>query len=245
MNIKKTKIYSISLIIIALFVLSSCATIPDNSSYVTSYEDENLSAKIIASNNFVNLKIENKTNSVVTLLVEGSTTTMNNGETSKLVPEGTRFIQSNDIQSPLLIAPKSNLNKSFFAASAVNWDNSEWEIKSWVNPNSFSLIFPYTIDESKNYIMVQTSLLETEEVIGSIEVSKNYWHILFTSNDDYKEELYQMALKEAINKYGDNIKLVNGTYEGIWSPLSMVLYFDVLGYVDNIKFKTDVQKILN
>lgn len=232
------------LILVTLFFFASCTTLSQQSNLLSAYEDENVAAVVAVSNNFVELNLKNKTKSVVTLSVDGSTTTMKNGETSKLVPEGTRFLEFNALQSPLSIAPLGTLNKSFVPAHAIKWDtqNTKWDINNWVDRDNFSLIFPYIIDGVQKHIVIQTSLMEKENIIGSVQVSKNYWHILWVSSDRYQDELYNMGLEEAIKLYGNDIKLVNGSYKGIWSPFSLVLYFNMLGYVDEVTFTADVQK---
>lgn len=230
--------------LVSLLLLSSCTTLSQQSNLLSTYEDENVSATVAVANNFVDLSIKNKTNSVITLSVDGSTTIMKNGETSKLVPEGTRFIEVNALQSPLSIAPRGVLNKSFAPADASNWDskNSSWKVNSWVDRDNFSIIFPYIIDGLQKHIVIETSLIQKENILGSVEVSKTYWHVLWGGSDKYKNGLYNMALEEAFNLYGDNIRLVNGSYKGEWSPLSLVLYLNMLGYVDKVTFTVDVQR---
>jgi len=242
------KFVTLFLVFFSIIFLSSCTTISKQLNLLSTYEDDNVSATIVVANEYVDLNIKNKTNSVITLSVEGSTTTLKNGETSKLIPKGTIYIQANAIQSPFSIAPLGVLNKSFAPASAIAWDNtnSTWGIKSWVNRDNFDLVFPYMIDGKQNFIVVQTSLTEKEGIIGTVDASKTYWHILFTESDKYHKyqgELYDMAFNEAVKLYGDGIKLVNGSYVGKWSPLSLALYFNILGYVDKVTFKADVQKI--
>ena len=230
------------LILFTLLTLSSCTTIPNHSNLLSTYDDDNLLATIAVADEYINLNIKNKTNSVITLSVEGSTTTMKNGETSKLIPEGTIYLQANAVQSPLSITPNGVLKKAFIPASAIAWDNSNWKIQSWVDSTNFSLVFPYLIDGKQKFIIVQTSFSEKKDILGSVEASKTYWHLLFGGKDKYKDELYKIALEDAINQYGKDIILVNASYNGEWSPLSLVLYFDIFGYVDNITFKADVQK---
>lgn len=246
MKAKFLKILRLALsIIVSILFFTSCTTLSQQSNLLTTFSDENVSATVAVANNFIDLTVENKSNSVITLFVDGSTTTMKSGETSKLIPEGTRYIEANAVQSPLSIAPRGTLKKSFAPASSIAWNekNATWKISSWVDREKFSLVFPYSIEGNQKHIVIQTSLIEDNNIVGSVEASKTYWHVLWIGSDAYKNELSQMAMEEAISLYGNNIKLVNGSFNGTWSPLSLVLYLNMLGYVENITFTADVQRI--
>jgi hypothetical protein len=78
-------------------------------------------------------------------------------------------------------------------------------------------------------------------MLGSVIVKKTFWNILFASPvNERRRTLYNLAMQDARYRYGDDIVLRNLRYIGSWSPMSLVLYFSLLGFVEDASLTADV-----
>ncbi|MBP7030987.1 MAG: hypothetical protein KBB84_08300 [Spirochaetes bacterium] len=245
--------------ILALFLLTSCVTTnqveygKENASHTPiEFENEDLKATLsFESSQWINLSIENKKEDVVQFVTDLATFSSVSGNTSKLVPDGTKYIDVKNTVPSSAIAPKSNFQKSFFSADSVYYQSGEyggWRTRNWI-PDSLigsTFIFTYKINGNDKYIIFKgddsvSSLPAKATSFGSVTVNKTYWHVLFLkSADSCRESLYEAAMTEAKKQYGENIVLKNLKYKGNWSPASLLLYFSMLGYVEKASLTADV-----
>ena len=101
---------------LALFLLTSCVTTnqveygKENASHTPiEFENEDLKATLsFESSQWINLSIENKKEDVVQFVTDLATFSSVSGNTSKLVPDGTKYIDVKNTVPSSAIAPKSN-----------------------------------------------------------------------------------------------------------------------------------------
>ncbi len=258
------KIYFIIINCLFFFLLFSCVTTNQVEYGKTradlsplEFENDDLVGTIsFNSGEWVSLNLKNKTENVLQLITDLSTYSSFTGETSKLVPEGTKYIDVKNSQPSIVISPKSNFTKSFFSADSVYYQSGKyggWRTSNWL-PNTLedsTFVFCYKINGEDKYIIFDgnnsvSNIPSQKNKIGTIDSNKTYWHILFIGNPEKnREELYNLALEKAKNKYGEKIKLYNLRYEGKLSAASLLLYFSFLGYVENATLIADVYEIKN
>ena len=76
-------------------------------------------------------------------------------------------------------------------------------------------------------------------IVGRVVVSGTIWHPLFIGG--YKDTICKKLLKQAKAKYGEDVTIADIDYEVRWRPyMSMLLYFDLLGYVQKYKATANV-----
>lgn len=85
---------------------------------------------------------------------------------------------------------------------------------------------------------------DSDKYLGKIEVSTLeshlFWNRDYTANKDAQKHIAEKLYKEAINKYGEMVEVVNVTTTTQWSPLSLFYYFSVLGFVEKTTATADV-----
>jgi hypothetical protein len=241
------------IIIIGGFSLQSCATVSNKNATHNpiQFEDENVSS-ILSFNGpqWVDLSIQNKSNSVLQLNVDLSSFTTATGSNSKLVPEGTKYITADETQPPAVIPPNGKYKKLYSSANAMYYASGQyggWRTTNWIpdNLNGSTFIFAYKTNGEDKYITFSGNeyLPNANEVLGTVTVEKRFWNIFFMpAVDKRRETLYNLALQDARLKYGADITLTNLHYLGSWSPASLVLYFSIIGFVENASLTADVVK---
>jgi hypothetical protein len=184
------------------------------------------------------LQIQNNTDSVLTLVVDLASFTTQAGVSNKLVTGETRVIDSNKPQPVITIPPKSNFNKDFYLVGSHNWV-----------PNNFtgaSFVFGYRINNNERFIIVSGNKIESqmvakEQVLGTVTVKEQFWNFLFLNSvEGRRKTLYEKALVEAVQKYGQSVTLKNVIYEGSWNGLSLLFYFSMLGFVEDASITASV-----
>lgn len=77
--------------------------------------------------------------------------------------------------------------------------------------------------------------------VGAVSVQKRYWHWFFVSHPDrVRHEMLQLAETRAGETYGKGNFLANVQVQSSYSYWSMVLYFDIFGFVENVTLMADV-----
>ena len=84
----------------------------------------------------------------------------------------------------------------------------------------------------------------SSDYLGTIEVStleSNFlFHRDYDKNRDAMEHISEKLYEEAIEKYGENIELVNIETSTSWSAFSLFYYFSMLGFVEETTATADV-----
>lgn len=211
--------------------LMSCSTIS------TAYQNEDI--KIIASgnkgsNDYIALSVENNSDEMMFVNLNKSAFT-SNGATERVVSGETRLINANLAQADLPISPSSTTSVDLYNAKT---DSTKTEHLNIEDESTLNLC--YNINNTDNYATVYFSEYNTksDEVVGQIEKTGTNWNFFFVKKpiEDVFRELEELA----IQKYGQNAKVINMIYESNWSPLSLVLYLNVLGYVEKYTAIGDV-----
>lgn len=254
----RKQLFLIMSILLMAFTITGCVTMnmPEyGRNYVThepiKIEDENVKAELSFMNDeWVNLTIINKSKDVIQLINDLSSYNDDRGNNSKLIPEGTKYIDANNSIPPIAIPPESMYKKNYISSNHIYYESGQyggWRTKPWV-PNSLkkvSFIFTYKVNGMEKYLLFKgentNEVLKEPEMLGTIDVHERYWNVLFLKSvNERRSLLYTKALIEAKKKYGDNITLKNLQYIGEWHPLSLVLYFSMLGFVEDASLTADV-----
>jgi uncharacterized protein YceK len=83
--------------------------------------------------------------------------------------------------------------------------------------------------------------LKTPQKVATIVESDTYWSILFLESPEaMRKNLFEKASNKAKLLYGDDVKLINLNYTGEWNALSLLLYFGMLGQVQDVILTADV-----
>ena len=81
------------------------------------------------------------------------------------------------------------------------------------------------------------------ETVGRITVSETVWNILFLKAPEARRKNFlDKAVEHAKSDYGDDAIIANPKFESEWSPLSLLLGLDLLGFVERGSVTVDVLK---
>lgn len=196
------------------------------------------------------ISIKNKSDKVIILNLDTFSFSKDGSNSVRIVPEGTKYIDASRSVPPISIPPESNISKAFYSSEALEYVSgkySYWKTNPWIPANLYysSFIISYTIDSKSYFLIVKGSdnitLPKTPKIIGKVEAKKTYWHVLFIGNpDEHRAELRKIASKRAKEIYGMESKLINEIFTGNWNPLSILLYFSMLGFVEDAQINADV-----
>jgi hypothetical protein len=202
----------------------------------------------------VELEMTNKTDYGLSLITDYSSYNTNNGLVMKLVPGETREIHTALTLPQIAIPSKATIRKLLYftedsASIIVDPLLSDSYLVFGYNMGGKETILTITNKHFVRESVVQgslwndptTMLSEYRTVLGQVTVEKKNWNILFLQSEEgRKKVLYDMAFKLAKERYGDDIVLANIQYSGKWNPLSLVLYFSMLGFVEDATATADV-----
>jgi hypothetical protein len=245
-------VFSITMVLL----LSSCVTMKPGEQDLPRPEmtsqNEVISGKLNCKNSYwAEIAIENKSDKVVTLLWDVSSFSPINGNSQRFVPEGTKYVDAKQSIPPVSIAPGSKYVKSFSSSDSFYYQSGEyggWRDLPWIpkDLNGSKFVFGYRIGSEEGFLIFDGNesskkMKAPPQIIGSVSYEKTFWNVLFLKSVDKRREfLLEQATKEAEKKYGNNIELTNIEYEGNWSPASILLYFSMLGFVENASITADV-----
>lgn len=209
---------------------------------------------------FVDLTIENKTSAGMSLLTDYLSYNFSSGSIIKLRPGDTRVINAALSAPPIAIPPRSAIRKTFYFVT--DSDGAHVALKYTISPlleNGY-LVFGYNKD-GKETIATITAADRTDSAtlsgyeyydpnspvpeygkkLGQVTEEKRVWNVLFLKSvEERRQVLLDLATQQAIEKYGNDIALANVRYDGTWNPLSILLYFSMLGFVENETITADV-----
>ena len=149
------KYLSLLTLLIFSFTIFSCSTVENEiNSFPLQVKDENIESKLVVlSDKWISLSIYNNTDNVITLITDLASYTYNN-KTSRLIPEGTKYIDATRSQPNIAIPPKTNINKLWTNADSIqyksNSKDSNWIINGWI-PSDISqcvFVFGYNINNN-------------------------------------------------------------------------------------------------
>lgn len=186
----------------------------------------------------IDIEITNKFDKVVIFNVDNSNLVIN-GTSNRVVVGETKKINS-DLQQPTFtIAPNSSLKKTLCNPRSTDY------LYGWVfdEQQDLRLSICLNVNGEDAYIDIELSTNESkisykEEKIGEVQAEFTKWHIFFLGSDEFAAA--NALLKQARKQYGDDTWIKNIKYEANWSPLSLVLYCDLFGYVRQGNASADV-----
>lgn len=233
----------LALIISCLLLLAGCAstsgTLPGESipnSVSGTYEDDNI--KIIVKGSTYNsiasslsATIYNKSNSLVTFDLNNSAYVQLGVSSKRMIDGETLKIDINRSQPSYPVAPNSVITRNLYS--------TDYEL-GFPFADESKVLIAYQLDGNLKFAEIQL-LNETDiktEFVGEVKISKNKWHPFFIGST--VKQLEKDALEQAEGKYGDNVLLSNIRYSTEWSPLSLLLYFNLWGYVEKGELTADV-----
>ena len=207
------------------------------------FEDENINVVVSTegtnSNSYLNMALLNKTSEILT--IDGNKLVYSYGNfSSRLVDGNTRKINSNLSQADLVVAPNSILSVGLYTAddSKITTGIEGTLYLSLDNGAGKKTI---GIELAQEQAVEQTKKETPEETVkvGTVSDKGKLWHFLFIGGA--KTSVCERLLNKAKAKFGEDATIENVDYEISWNVgLSMLLYFDMLGYVQNYSATADV-----
>lgn len=208
----------------------------------------------------VDFTVENKTTVGMSFLTDYLSYNYSSGNIIKLRPGDTRVINAALSAPPLAIPPRSTIKKTFYFVT--DSDGAYAALKFTISPlleNGY-LVFGYNKDGKETiatitaadrtdaatlngyeYYDPNSPVPEYGKKLGQVTVQKRVWNVLFLKSvEERRQVLFNLAMQQAIEKYGTDIALANVRYDGTWNPLSILLYFSILGFVENETITADV-----
>lgn len=227
-------------LIIALLALSlllvSCATVSIDSydpndvglstTRGTSYEDDLVSVVIAydTTKNYARVTIKNKTDNFLQLDYNQSSL-VQFSESLRIVDGESRKIDSAKVQGNITIAPQSSVTRNIFLTDDISIQDGSVLYLAIVN------------GDTTHYctINLDAKVADNREkiVLGAVSDNFTLWHILFLGNTE--NSVKNRLMEKAIKKYGrEDITLENINYEANWKITSLLLYFDMFGYIQKV-----------
>ena len=97
---------------------------------------------------------------------------------------------------------------------------------------------------SVQYKMLPPQAMEFAEIIGRVDKNFISYHPLHIfSKRAIARRSYENLLKEARQKYGENVDVVNITTKGRWHPVSLSQIFSTLGNFQKVRASGDVIRV--
>lgn len=210
-------------------------------------EDENLSVSAVSfdSGRWLRLSFTNKSDKSITVISDLVQFFGKSREyTTRLIPGETRRIMDASTIPNFMIPPSEKIEKEYTSKDHDNYDASHFVYKSKISYIAVS----YKIGSEEKYLKVPDINIKEDFSaegikVGTVESNWIFIHPLFIQlTDSNREKLYNRALEKAQNKYGNDVYLANLVFDGSWNPLSLLLYFDALGFVEKGTLTADVYK---
>ncbi|MGB4405585.1 MAG: hypothetical protein WBI82_01840 [Sphaerochaeta sp.] len=209
---------------------------------------------------FVEFTFENKTGEGISLITDYFSYNFSSGKVVKLLPGETKQLHSALSSPQIAIPPRSTIKKTFYFVE--DSEGAYMALKYIVNPtleNAY-LVFGYNKDGKETIATVTAAdstntttysgyvyrdpnlpIPEYKEKLGQVIAENRTWNVLFLKPiEDRRQILLDMATQQAKEEYGDDIILANVRYNGMWNPLSLLLYFSMFGFVEDATITADV-----
>lgn len=234
-------------IIVSVIALSSCVTMSDPNisqhlqlpKKLTVVTDSGITASVSFDDRvWMVLEVENNTNEPVRIEPDNSSFAFPSGQTSKPVSEDTRGYDAGRSVPPIVVGAGEKFRGEFVSRNAISY-NYGWRLSEWVpiNPEGLAITIGYSTAGNDGYFSFkydsQSANAPDWTTLGEVEVEKRFWNFLFLrSGDKRRKELFELAQEKALAEYGSD-RLINLKYEGSWNGLSLLLYFSMLGFVED------------
>ena len=212
------------------------------------FENESYHIRVTSDGTNINsyfcVIISNKTMDI--LSVDGNKIVYSNGvKSTRLVDGTTRKINSNLAQADVVVAPKSITTVNLFTADE-SFISTAFEGSLFFSIDDGSGAKTIGVELKKSEAMNKTVFDVVDQntdvettIVCRVSDKGTLWHPFFIG--PVKTTVCNRLLDQAKEKYGEDATLANIDYEITWRPLlSMLFYFDMLGYVQKYKATADV-----
>ncbi|MCK9303603.1 MAG: hypothetical protein M0P35_10495 [Bacteroidales bacterium] len=218
---------------------AGCSTLSEterNEPVSGTFENDDIKVTAVASDDemaqFISIGLNNKTQTPIQVSFDNSTyVDGSKGLSTRFVDGDTIKINANLAQTIIPVAPGSLMSKTICSTGPGG-------VFMFLNGGKIYLAYSVGGVEKYAEIVLGSVNEATKNKVGTVSINKTIWHPLFTGNT--KDSLHVTLQSEAEKKYGKGVTLSNIQYDAEWSPKSLLLYFSILGYVDNAKASADV-----
>jgi hypothetical protein len=241
----------------SLALLTGCVTTgfvknsPDFPKYKPiQIEDDHLRGQIdIVDDSWVKLSLENKTDAVITLTGDLASFSTSIGESYKLVPEGTRFIDSGKSVPSIPIPPRAKFTKEFASGDSFHYSTyGGWDQDPWIprDLSGTSFVFGYRAGDKDSFLIFPGTAPISEKGaprrVGSVDIDRTFWNPLFVfpTPEQRRQTLIELAQVKAEKEFGSGVLLDNLDFKSTWSGWSLLFYFSMFGFVEDATLTADV-----
>jgi hypothetical protein len=199
------KNYCILFVVVAA-LFSACTSID-----LATYEDDKLYAELETSDpTMVTLTVESRWNSEIEINRDRLSYNRN-GLTQPMSP--LVLSQTGTAAPPMTVPARARLNRSFAPEQLIRVEGGKLVVPNWVPEELEGSVFRFGYKTAEGEGEMVFPDPQQRQILGSVKVSNDAALPFFKSVGDRRKTLYNMARDQAIDTYGNNIKLVNLRYE--------------------------------
>lgn len=210
-----------------------------------SYEDDDLSISISTEYTdlvpyYYTVMIKNNTDTLMSFDPNQCVASAMVGGSIRLVDGETKKINVNLEQAKFPIAPGSYVSRDMYPVNDVDliFASSVDTIIIPIEKDGKTKFYSVPIEKSYRTETVNVETDIEQVPVGKVSLKKTYWQFLFIGNP--QDKIVKDLQEEAKRIYGEDAYLGNIKYEQNWNALSLILYFDLFGYVSTIDATADV-----
>lgn len=198
------------------------------------YLDDEVGVVVLGTPGMLRVGVVNNTDGMVTFDVNRSVVAVY-GQTVRLLDGQTRMINSNLAQATYSVAPGTMVTRELYPEM----------FQGVAFANATSLTLTLVVDGEDKFVNVPLACLLVDEdgnvpgeYVGTVSWEGSFWQPLFIGSPTGKME--ERLAEEAREQYGPQAMLGSIDYSQEWSAKSLILDFNLLGYVVNAEGEADV-----
>jgi hypothetical protein len=242
-----------SIAIVFTFILTSCVTtgLKQDYGFLATIEDSNVFVTIAIHNETdVEIQIENNSNQPISVDWDSFAYKTPFGESKRLIHSGVRLIDRNQAQSKNTVPAKGRITDMLVASDAIGYTTGRyggWSTYPWIAipPENCSFTIAYIIGNELTFLDCAFTKEVVDRIrgnkIGEVKVEDIFWHVFFYANSEKdRQDLLNKAQTTALEKYGQNVRIINPRFNSSWHIASLLLYVSMLGWVETANVTKDV-----
>lgn len=234
------KILVLVMACLAMLMLAGCSSTemlkPSSLTEVVKgeYLDDEVGVVVFGTPGMLHVGVVNNTDGMVTFDVNRSVAVVG-GEAVRLIDGETRMINSNLAQATYSVVPGTTVTRQLFP--------EKFQGVAFANATSLTLTLVVggedkLVNVPLAYLLVDEDGNVPGEYVGTVSWEGSFWQPLFIGSPTSKME--ERLTEEAYEQYGPQAMLGSIDYSQDWSFKSIILYFNLLGYVVNAEGEADV-----